>query len=300
MEKAVVFDVQKFSVHDGPGIRTILFLKGCPLRCTWCANPESQSSMQLLMFFPDKCIACGKCIERCKNSAIVNKDGRILFERNKCTNCGECTEVCYAGARKISGKEFTVEDAIKEVDKDKVFYRNSGGGLTFSGGEPMVYPEFVRDVSKHYFEQDISVAIETCGEVPKKNYEMVLPYLNLVLFDLKIMDNEMHKKYTGSSNKQILNNIRYVSERVHTIIRTPIIPGINDSDENIEEMGTFIKSLKGNIEEVHILPYHELGRNKYDALGYKYTLDRGTPSNEHMCEIKEKLEGFGLIVQTGG
>lgn len=297
---AVVFDIQKFSIHDGPGIRTILFLKGCPLRCEWCANPESQKVAPQLMFFPEKCVGCGKCLDKCPTGAIGMVGQSMTFDRTKCINCGHCTTECYVECRRMSGREMTVEEAIQELEADMIFYKQSGGGITFSGGEPITQPEFVRDVAKHFHEEGVGTAIETCGAVPMENYEKVLPYLDLILFDLKIMDEKEHVLHTGGSNKQILKNIRYVCSKVHTIIRTPIIPGINDSDDNLQKMKKFISSLDGHVTELHILPYHDLGKSKYQALGYEYLLDIQRLDDEYMQDIKRKLEMPGLKVQIGG
>lgn len=302
METAVVFDVQKFSVHDGPGIRTLLFLKGCGLRCKWCANPESQSERSELMLYPKKCIGDGNCVRKCPTGAVyIDGEGHMRFDRSKCVGCGTCAEACYAKARVLSGRVWTVEEAIKEVDKDMVFYKNSGGGITFSGGEALLYPRFVRDVAKHYHEQGISTAIETCGEVPYGNFEEIIPYMDLFLFDLKTMDEEKHIKYTGRSNKRILQNLQKVSQQSTTVVRIPIIPGINDSDKDIDEFGTFLSGMSDRIKNINILPYHDLGKSKYDALEREYLLpDIKAPSAEHMAHIKERLEGFGFNVKIGG
>lgn len=294
-----VFDIQKFSVHDGPGIRTIIFLKGCPMKCQWCANPESQLSVPEVMTHPEKCIGCGKCGEVCESPFDLY--GTEIRENTNCRNCGACAEMCYSGARKLTGKIMTAEEVIKEADKDMIFYKQSGGGITFSGGEAMLYPDFVAEVTAHYKKNGISTAVETCGDVPWKNFEKVLPDLDLVLFDLKIMDPKQHEKYTGRTNERILCNLKQTAEQIETIVRMPIIPTINDDEENIEAVGEFLKSLDGKVKKIHILPYHNYGMSKYKGLGREYSLsDIKAPDSEHMEQIKAKLLKYGVEVVIGG
>lgn len=294
-----VFDIQKFSVHDGPGIRTIIFLKGCPMKCKWCANPESQSSGIEVMAHPDKCIGCKKCMEVCKNPFDLY--GIEVREETNCINCGACAEVCYAGARKLTGKRMSVKEVITETDKDMIFYKQSGGGITFSGGEAMLYPEFVSEIAGYYKSLGISTAIETCGDVPWDNFEKVIPTLDLVLFDLKLMDSKLHEKYTGRPNERILDNLKHTAEKIETIVRMPIIPTINDCAENIEAVGNFLKLLNGKVKKIHILPYHNYGMSKYKSLGKRYQLeDLKAPDSAHMECIKNKLAKYELDVVIGG
>ena len=229
------------------------------------------------------------------------ENGEIRFDRDKCVNCCKCAEVCYAEARHQSGDWMSLDEIKEAVDKDIVFYRNSGGGITFSGGEAMCFPEVVRDLAKYYKEeQQVSTAIETCGYVAWENYEQVIPYLDLVMYDLKCMNDERHMRYTGGSNKRILENLEKISKSVDTIVRIPIIPSVNDSEEDIDAFGTYIRDL-GTIRTIHILAYHNYGMGKYEALGRNYQLkDLEAPSDEHMQEIKEQLEGYGFEVNIGG
>lgn len=301
-KKVMAFDIQKFSIHDGPGIRTIVFFKGCPLRCEWCANPESQNFEPELLVYPDKCVGCGRCIEVCGSGCFTaDGSGKMSFDRDKCTKCGKCVEVCYAESRCMAGELMSIEEIKEEVDKDIPFYRNSGGGVTFSGGEPMCHPDIVAELAGYYKEEKgVSTAIETCGFVPWENYEETVKHLDLALFDLKCMNDEKHIKYTGGSNRQILENISRISEIVETTARIPIIPSVNDSAEDIEDFGRFIKEL-GTISTVHILPYHNYGMNKYNALGKHYSLkELEAPSDEHMENIKKQLEQYGFEVNIGG
>lgn len=294
-----VFDIQKFSVHDGPGIRTIIFLKGCPMKCQWCANPESQISVPEVMAHPEKCIGCGKCGEVCESPFDLY--GVEIREKTNCSNCGACAEKCYAGARKLTGKIMTVDEVIKEADKDMIFYKQSGGGITFSGGEAMLYPEFVSEVAAHYKKQGVSTAVETCGDVPWENFKKVISVLDLVLFDLKIMDSVVHEKYTGRPNERILDNLRQTAKEIETIIRMPIIPTINDDVNNIEAVGRFIESLDGKVKKIHILPYHNYGMSKYKGLGREYLLkDLKAPDSDHMEKIKNRLSKYGVEVIIGG
>ena len=309
MDSLLIFNIQKYCVHDGPGIRTVVFFQGCPMRCRWCANPESHEFEPELMIYPDKCIGCGRCRSVCGSGCfLTDENGEIRFERRKCISCGNCAEVCYAGSRCMSGKLMTLDEIKKNVDRDMVFYKNSGGGITFSGGEPMCFPDQIYELAEYYKKQGVTTAVETCGYVPFENFEKVLPYIDLVMYDLKIMDDEKHIKYTGGSNKQILENLRKISQKVRIVVRIPIIPGINDSDEDIDQFGKFITELNSHITElnsridtIHILPYHNFGLNKYDALGKEYLLyDIKSPSHECMEDIKSRLELFGFKVITGG
>jgi pyruvate formate lyase activating enzyme len=300
-DKAIIFNIQKFSVHDGPGIRSVVFLKGCPLRCQWCANPESTNAFPELMYYPKKCIGCRKCLAVCKNGAVRLAGEQLVFERDLCKNCGSCAEQCYSAAREMTGREYDVESVKKEVDKDIVFFKNSGGGVTFSGGEPLLWPDFIEKLAKYYKGMGISVAIETCGYVPWKNFEKIIDYIDLVMFDLKFMQSEKHLEYLGYSNELIINNLIGVSKLVDTTIRIPIIPGVNDCKEDIIAFGEFLYSLSGRVKRVEILPYHDFAINKYEGLGRKYLLnDLKVPDNEYMARIKNILEKYGLQVQIGG
>lgn len=301
MKKSIIFDIQKFSVHDGPGIRTILFFKGCPLECKWCANPESQRFIPDLLFFPDKCIGCGKCIPACTKHCITQSNGRIEFDRQICRICLKCTQVCHSGARIASGTEMTVREIIEEADKDMIFYKMSGGGITFSGGEAMCVPEVVAEIAAAYKERGISTALETCGHVPWESYERVLPYIDVLLFDLKLMDDERHLEYVGCFNDQIVDNLKRACKMTDTIVRIPIIPSINDSDEDIKAFGTFLETMRDDLKGVNLLPYHDFGACKYTALGREYSLHHiQAPADHHMEQIKAQLETYGLDVKIGG
>jgi pyruvate formate lyase activating enzyme len=279
MTTGTVFNIQRYSIHDGPGIRTTVFLKGCPLNCWWCQNPESQLSGQEMVFWEDRCIGCGACSLNCPSGAIRMENKKPVTDKNKCNLCGECSRICPAQAREMIGKKLSVEEIIKEVEKDLVFYEESDGGVTFSGGEPLKQSEFL-----------ISWGI----------LNKISPKVDLFLYDLKLMDNERHKKYTGVSNELILENLKKLSS-VHNnvLVRFPVIPGINDDYQNIKEIGKFLSSLK--IAQVNILPYHYIGIDKYRRLGRTYKLaTTQPPSKEKLSEVSVILGKFNLNVKLRG
>ena len=298
--EAPLFDIQRFSVHDGPGIRTLVFLKGCGLRCLWCSNPESQLSQPQLMLYPEKCIGCHRCLEACEFGAVFVDSEQLLCNRQLCRACGKCADVCPAGARRLVGKHADVDYVIKEIEKDILFYRNSGGGVTFGGGEPALFPDFVRAVSIECQKRDINVAIETCGYAPWKNMKIIAEYVNLIMFDLKHMDADTHRKLCGHSNKLILNNLKklYKIGGNEILMRMPIIPGLNDEEENIRNTAEFVLSLSSDIRSVELLPYHKFGVNKYERLGILYQIEEvKVPSGEYMRTIKRTMEEYGLNVK---
>lgn len=294
---AVVTNVQKFSVHDGPGIRSVVFLKGCPLNCEWCANPENINAKPELMVYPEKCIGCGRCKHVCKY------DLTHVCRKNvdMCINCGKCTELCSGMARIIKGESMTTEQVIRQIDKDRVFYKNSGGGVTFSGGEAMLYPDFILEIASRCREEGYNSAVETCGMVPWDSFEKVLPYIDLFLYDLKFIDRDKHIKFCGKSNDMILENLKKLSHLSRVIVRIPVIPDINDSCDDLKKLSAFLLSLGEGVDEIHCLPYHNFGISKYDALGIKYSLeDIILPEQVYMENIKSSLECSGLKVQIGG
>ncbi len=305
---AMVTNIQKFSVHDGPGIRSLIFTKGCPLRCLWCANPENIHFGPDLMLFPDKCIGCKRCVDICPQNAITiarNTDGKeyIQSHRELCIRCGACAKVCFSQSRVLKGEVLSCEQVEKKVDKDLPFYKNSGGGITFSGGEPLLHPQFIARIAKHYREKGLSTAVETCGFVPWENFEIVLPWVDWFLFDIKFIDSRKHKKYCGQENQPILENLQKLSRdgRCRIVIRIPIIPGVNDDKSDLALTGAFLGKRKDRLTGVHILPYHNYGTSKYDALGVPYQLSAlESPTDEYMQQIRGTLEQYGLKVQIGG
>ena len=295
-----IFNIQRYSIHDGPGIRTTVFLKGCPLNCWWCQNPESQTDKQEMIFWEDRCIGCALCSINCPSGAISMKDGKPVTNRNECIMCGKCSRICPARAREIMGSKVSVDDVIKEVEKDLIFYEESGGGATFSGGEPLSQSEFLGALLDGCKEKKIHTAVDTSGYIPWKILERLNSKIDLFLYDLKIMDDKRHKKYTGVSNNLILENLKKLCLVHHNIfIRFPIIPGINDDDQNIREMGEFLSSLK--IAQINLLPYHFMGIDKYKRLERIYKLaDIHSPSKEKLSDISTILRNFNLKVKLGG
>lgn len=277
MLSAMIFDIERNSYVDGPGIRTTVFLKGCPLSCVWCHNPESQSFEKQIMFYKSKCIGCGKCREVCPNNL------------KSCDFCGRCELYCPADARKICGKEYTIDEVLKEIVKDKPFYENSGGGVTLSGGEPLAQYDFSLELLKKAKENGIHTAIETCGYAEKSKILEIAKYVDLFLFDCKETDQELHKKYTGVDNKIILDNLKALSDAGSKIIlRCPIIPGFNDRAEHFKGISEIAGKLSG-IEHIEVEPFHPHGESKYSALGRKYANIK-TPDTETVRRWKETVE----------
>ena len=301
VKTGIAFDIQRFAVHDGPGIRTLVFLKGCPLRCRWCSNPESQTINPQLMYYPDKCIGCGSCLSVCMNKAIELRDDEIHFDENNCNNCLKCTEVCPSRAREKCGELFTIGQIVKEVCKDKAFYRKSGGGVTITGGEALFQPKFSAGILKACKKEYIHTALETTGYGSWEDIHAILKSTDLVLYDIKHMDSRIHKQVTGVDNKLILKNILKIDAAgIALIVRLPLIPGINDSIENLVKTAEFIKKIK-NATEVHILPYHNLGMYKYGLLGRSYSLDKlEKPDKIESERVKLMLEKYGFTVKIGG
>ena len=290
--EGLVFDIQRFSIHDGPGIRTIVFLKGCPLSCKWCSNPESQNLNSIVMYQEMNCIHCGRCIAACKKGAI-SVSNKEYINRDICTACGECVNVCPASALTLKGKRMTVEQVIKELKKDATNYRRSGGGITLSGGEPLVQSDFSKELLKACKAQGWHTAIETTGYGTSEAIEKVFPYIDLALLDIKNMNSDIHKEYTGVSNEIILENAARISKITKTVIRVPVIPEFNSSENSIMEISKFAKTLN-NINTIHLLPYHTYGENKYKLLGREY------PMKEVRDLSSEEIEGLKKIVESQG
>jgi pyruvate formate lyase activating enzyme len=301
MKNGMVFDVERYSIHDGPGIRTTVFLKGCPLRCWWCQNPEGQDAKPELVYRKSRCIGCSECIKNCSQKAISLVAPHISINRENCVLCDNCSQVCPSDALSIAGKQMGVKEILEEIEKDMTFYNESGGGVTFSGGEPLLQPDFLNALLTECKEREIHTIVSTCGFAPYEIINRICDKVDLFLYDIKIMDNRKHRKYTGASNEQVLENLRKLAENGSSIVISfPIIPGINDDEKNVTRTAGFISSLP-NIKNVNLLPYHRAGIEKYKSLGKSYKLDKiQPPSNQKIRSIKEQMEAFGIRVGIGG
>jgi len=301
MSRGVVSEIERFAVEDGPGIRTLVFMKGCPLSCVWCSNPESQKLGPEIAYFKDKCIGCGRCVEICPQKAISYlKDEGLVIDRSKCDNCGLCAEVCVAGSKVLVGKSMTAGEIIAEVKKDSAFYQRSVGGITVSGGEPALQKEFLLELLAKCHAQGLNTAIETCGYTDWMSLKNIARDTDLIFYDLKHMDPLVHKRLTGVTNELILRNLRNLSRLNKPIIaRMPLIPGYNDSFNNIESTVDFVKSLD-NIQRLEILPYHRLGQAKYKSLGREYELKDLLPHDrKNLTWLVDLGAKKGVQVQLG-
>ncbi|MGE5631494.1 MAG: trans-4-hydroxy-L-proline dehydratase activase [Caulobacteraceae bacterium] len=296
----MIFNIQKFSIHDGPGIRTTVFFNGCPLRCLWCHNPESQNTKKEMLYYREKCVLCRTCEAVCPEKAVKLENGRMVTHMDKCVFCGKCVTYCMYETRDIAGKEYTVDEVLKVVLQDRVFYKQSGGGVTVSGGEPLMQIDFVEELLRRLKEEGIHTAVDTCGAVSFDVLERVAKYTDLFLYDIKLMDDQKHIEYIGVSNKLIIDNLIKLSKMHNNInIRMPIIEGINADNSHIEKTLGVIKDL--NIEKVNLLPYHDFAKHKYYKLGRVYDEDRmSKPSEVKMNTYKEMFEKAGYKVKIGG
>lgn len=300
MITAKIFNIQKFSIHDGPGIRTTVFFKGCPLRCLWCHNPESQQTEKEMLYDREKCVLCGNCVRVCTEGAVKIENNSVTTDMDKCSGCGKCVTYCIPGARQIAGREYTVHEVLNEVIKDIVFYDKSKGGVTLSGGEPLIHIDFVEELLRNLKERSIHTAVDTSGAVSFENLKRAAAYTDVFLYDIKLMDDEKHAEYIGMSNKLILDNLKRLSQiHININLRMPIIEGINADEDHIEQTIEFIEGL--NIQKVNLLPYHDIARHKYKKLGLDYMDDRmSKPSDEKMNRFKEMFEKKGYKVKIGG
>lgn len=301
MEKGLVSDIQKFSIHDGPGIRTVVFLKGCPLKCLWCSNPETQKKEPEIMFSKELCLKCQRCVDICDINAIrKNNFSAERIDRDLCIGCGKCVEVCPSRALNLRGKWMTVDEVILEVEKDIQFYRSSGGGITVSGGEPFSQIRFLEKLLKECKKRNIHTAIETTGFSKWEEIDRVLDYVDLFLYDIKIINTGEHFSATAVSNEIIIDNLeKLVKRKMNVIIRMPLIPKLTAQKENVTEIAELAKKL--GISEMHILPYHNFGERKYKKLGKEYLLhDLEILKEDQVEEFRSLIIGYGLEVSVGG
>ena len=297
--KGLIFDIQRFSLHDGPGIRTVVFFKGCPLRCRWCANPESLTSGPQLFYSKKDCIGCRQCVDACQVSALSFNDG-VVIDRQKCTLSFECVSVCPSGALTQSGKWYSVQDIMDIVVKDLPFFKNSGGGITLSGGEALSQSVFAAELLKEAKASGIHTAVETSGYCTWEALESVLKYTDLLLFDVKLIDEQKHREYTGVSNARILENLKKAAAMGATLrARIPVVVSANSDDESIS---AFIETLNEyGVKDVDLLPFHQLGAAKYEMAGVPYTFeDEKPPTDELLEKIKNQMQDNGFNVSIGG
>jgi pyruvate formate lyase activating enzyme len=294
-----VFLITRFAVHDGPGIRVAVFLKGCPLRCWWCHSPESQRTGPELVFKADRCIACGTCSTACTRGAIEDRGGIFVTKRARCTACGDCSDACPTAARSIAGRDVSVSELLAVIEQDRVFLDRSAGGVTFSGGEPTMQPAFLGAALDACHAAGLHTAVETSGCTAWRAMSAALG-ADLVFFDLKSADDNVHRRVTGASNRRILENFTRIA-REHPAVRPrlPLVPGINDAPENLDALGDLIAA--AGIRDVDLLPYHTAGKAKYERIGRPYLLDAvAPPTQEAIGAARARLERYGLRVHIGG
>ncbi|HJP27748.1 MAG TPA: glycyl-radical enzyme activating protein [Dehalococcoidia bacterium] len=294
----LVFDIKRFAVHDGPGVRTTVFLKGCPLSCAWCHNPESIDRKPQLFYRPDRCIECLECVKVCPTGAqSVSDENRRVYFREICDISELCVDVCYSGALELAGKRMSVDEVMEAVLQDADFYNESGGGMTISGGEPLLQAEFTIDLLRASTEAGVHTSVDTCGQLQWSTLKRAVPYTSMFLYDLKGMDSENHKTNIGVPNDRIVDNLRLLSETGAPIeIRMVIVPGVNDSDQQIDDTAELLGGLQ-NIVGVRLLAYHSMAGSKYVALGLDNTMPKvEAPAKEQLVAIGERLEAAGLNV----
>ena len=305
-----VFDIKRFALHDGPGIRTTAFLKGCPLSCTWCHNPEGLKPAPLIWYSDSQCIRCWQCVKTCPPGALTipeNENGPLQYDREKCIHCGECVKTCPSGALRWDSRQYTVSELTDELLKDEIFHKSSGGGITISGGEPMNRPNFALKVLEACQAKGTHTAIETSLYAARETVDRFLPFVNLFLADLKLIDDETHRNCTGVGNKRIMENLAIIAqstaarstpEQPGMIVRVPLIPGITDTEKNIAGIAQYVSGLEGNVP-VELLNFNPLAESKYRSLGLPYILKSTTVRKTEQLST-ERIEVLKSILREEG
>jgi pyruvate formate lyase activating enzyme len=298
--KGLVFDIDRFAAHDGPGIRTIVFLKGCPLKCIWCHSPESQLNVPEILYQEERCNACSLCITTCPSNLLVKGKKHMLFHRSECSACGRCVDVCYSGALKLAGTYIPVGEMVQEVIKELPFFQRSGGGVTLSGGEPLMQPKFSFNFLLACHQQGIHTALETSGYTQREVLSQMVKVTDLILYDIKLLDSKLHRYYTGVPNEVILDNLRHIASLDQAIqVRIPCIPGINDNKEHIQSIAIFMNEI--GLQQIALLPYNVSAGAKYQWLGRSFHLsNKSIQSDEYLATLSDICVKEGLQVQIGG
>ena len=296
----LIFSLKRYSIHDGPGIRTTVFLKGCPLSCWWCHNPEGIPTGKALFLWEERCLGCGDCQKACPSKAVYREGNLFKTEPSRCTLAADCVAVCPAEAREIIGEEIGVEPLLERIGRDTVFFDQSGGGVTFSGGEPLAQPVFLEAVLKGCHEAGLHTAVDTSGYAESGVFRTIIPYTDLFLFDLKFMDSDRHKTYTGVSNEPIRDNLLFLAESgADVIIRIPVVPGMNDDRNNMTAIADFLQSLK-TLQRIDLLPYHKMSLEKYRRMQIVSRFEPETDSVIAIKDLESLFAGRGFQVSVGG
>jgi pyruvate formate lyase activating enzyme len=299
MVTGIVFDIRRYCVHDGPGIRTTVFLKGCPMRCWWCHNPEGRASEKEIIYRPSRCIRCGSCVVGCPHQAVHSNGKPVQVDPQKCQKCGCCETVCPTGSLELIGKEIQPAELVAEIEKDRAFFEESDGGATFSGGEPLLQPDFLLECLQGCRRRGIHTVVDTCGYATPATMERIRPFVDLFLYDIKFVDGARHRKYTGVSNEMIvenLGNLAMAGSKVVVVL--PLIPGINDDDQNVDDVAEYAQDL--GLGEISVLPFHHAAAGKFADLGIADPMVGVAPPSEmRIKEVEARLRMHGLNVRVG-